>query len=145
MTRAPVEEAPIFRAIASADIAEPLVREVMISFYADVRSDPVLGPVFREAIGDGDWSSHIEKVIGFWLTMLRIRRSYRVRDFMPVHMRHQHIRIEHAPRWFALFDKTVDSLCAPKEAAAFRAIAAAMIENIEIALAKRDGPLVRRK
>jgi hemoglobin len=137
--RSPMREAPIFRSIASADITAPLVREVMESFYEDVRADPVLGAVFREAIGDGDWSAHIEKVVGFWLTMLRIERTYRGRDFMPAHLRHGHIRAEHASLWLALFDKTINRLCRPKEAEAFRAIAVAMIENLEIALAKRDG------
>lgn len=120
-------------------MTEDLVRKVMASFYADVRDDPVLGEVFRDAIGDGDWSAHIEKVIRFWLTALRISRCYNNRDFMPAHLRHTKIKPELAPRWLELFGKSVDRLCLPKQATAFKAVAAAMMENIELMLLKRAG------
>ncbi|HWG06858.1 MAG TPA: group III truncated hemoglobin, partial [Beijerinckiaceae bacterium] len=103
-----------------------------------VRTDPVLGAVFRDAIGDGDWSAHIERVTAFWLKALRIGGNYKARDFMPAHLQHRHIRAEHAPIWLALFDKTINRLCTPQEALAFHAVAVAMIENLVMGLAKRE-------
>lgn len=129
---------PIYRIIANSGVTEADVRDVMHSFYADVRDDPVLGAVFRDAIGDGDWSAHVEKVIRFWLTALRISRCYNNREFMPAHLRHAGIRAELAPRWLELFTASVDRRCQPKQASAFKAVAAAMIENLEILLSKRD-------
>jgi hemoglobin len=129
---------PIHRIIAESEITEDLVRRVMGSFYADVRADPALGKVFCDAIGNGDWSAHIEKVIRFWLTALRISRCYDNRHFMPAHVRHAQISPRLAPRWLELFEKSVDRFCQPKQAAAFNAVAAAMIENLELALARRD-------
>ena len=133
-----MQNVPIFRVIAEAGVTESRVREIMAAFYAEVRADPVLGGVFRAAIGDGDWSAHIEKVTAFWLKAFRLEENYNGRDFMPAHLRHLHIRLEHAPLWLALFEATVDRLCSPQEARAFRAVAVAMIENLEMGLAKRD-------
>lgn len=127
----------IHQIIADANVTEGLVREVMVSFYADVRSDPVLGPVFISAIGDGDWIPHLERVISFWLSALRISRGYDNKRFMPAHLRHPQITADLLPRWLELFGKSVNVHCEPKEALAFMAVAEAMIENLELSLPKR--------
>lgn len=128
----------IHQIIADANVTEGLVREVMVSFYADVRSDAVLGPVFISAIGDGDWSPHVERVISFWLSALRISRGYDNKRFMPAHLRHPQITADLLPTWLALFRKSVDAHCEPGQASAFMAVAEAMIENLELSIPKRD-------
>jgi hemoglobin len=70
----------------AAGLTEPLVRKVIFSFYDKVRHDPVLGPVFADAIGDS-WDAHIERIMQFWLTATRLGRGYDGRNFMPAHLR----------------------------------------------------------
>jgi hemoglobin len=120
-------------------VSRALVEQVMEEFYCRVRRDEVLGPAFARAIDHGEWEAHIAKVVRFWVTAFRIERVYKGRDFMPAHLRHPHIRAELAPVWLALFEETLAQLCSPKEADAFRAIAKAMMENIVLSLARRDG------
>ena len=37
-------------------------------FYADVRADPLLGPVFTQAIG-AHWDAHLARMVDFWSTV----------------------------------------------------------------------------
>jgi hemoglobin len=120
-----------------AGITKPLVREVVLSFYAKVRRDEVLGPLFEQAIG-ADWDAHIERIVRFWLTATRLERSYDGSEFMRAHIKHQSIRQEHIARWLALFDQTLAERCSPPQAAALRDIAMRMAENIEIGLRRRE-------
>lgn len=120
------------------DIGPVLVRCLMKDFYRAVRADPVLGPVFIKAIGNGDWSAHIEKVARFWLAALRIEGSYKGREFMPAHLRHDHIKPEHANIWLRLFDRSLERHCTVEQARTFRKIASAMMENLMIAINRRD-------
>lgn len=124
--------------VRKAALTEPQVRSVLKAFYADVREDPVLGPVFAAVIAPDGWDMHLEKVVRFWLTALSIQPGYRGRDFMPAHLRHRNIRAEHAPHWLKLFERTVVRHCSAVQSEALMAVAAAMMENILIGLAKRD-------
>lgn len=129
---------PLYAIVAEAEVTERLVRDVMKGFYADVRSDLILGPIFRKAIKDEEWDAHIEKVTGFWLTAFRIEKIYRARNFIPSHVKHNNIGAEHTHLWLEIFERTITSLCSNKEQLAFRSIAIAMLENLNIAFDRRD-------
>jgi hemoglobin len=132
-TSAPFE----YRAV-SAGLTEALVRKVIVSFYQKVRGDALLGPIFAEAIGNG-WDSHIERIVGFWLTATRLGRGYDGRNFMPAHLRNTSIRADQLPRWFELFRATATEQCSPQAASVLVDIAERMAETLEIGLARRDG------
>jgi hemoglobin len=102
-----------------------------LSFYEKVRHDPVLGPVFAEAIG-GDWTPHIERIVLFWLTATGLQRGYEGRNFMPAHLRHASVRAELLPRWLELFRQTTVEHCAPEPARALVGIAERMAQTLEI-------------
>lgn len=125
--------------VDDGQITRELVQRIMTEFYARVRRDDVLGPVFAGAIEDSRWEAHIAKVVRFWLMAFRIERNYKGRDFMPAHLKHPQIRSELAPVWLALFDETLAQLCSHREAEAFRSIAEAMMENVVLSLNRRDG------
>ncbi|WP_299643760.1 group III truncated hemoglobin, partial [uncultured Ruegeria sp.] len=44
------------------------------AFYARVRQDAVLGPVFANHVTD--WSAHEEKIASFWRNAILFERSY---------------------------------------------------------------------
>ncbi len=58
------------------------VTRLVHTFYAKVRDDAILGPVFERHVGD--WNQHLPKMVDFWSTALRGSKSYRGMP-MPVH------------------------------------------------------------
>ena len=44
-------------------------------FYADVRADPLLGPVFEEALRDR-WEPHLARMVDFWSTVAMGSKSF---------------------------------------------------------------------
>jgi hemoglobin len=122
---------------ATAGLSEPLFRKVIWFFYEKVRRDPLLSPVFEEAIGD-DWDPHIERIMLFWLTATGVQRGYEDRNFMPAHLRHASVRAELLPRWLELFRQTTEEHCEPEPARALVDIAERMAQTLEIGLARKD-------
>jgi hemoglobin len=68
-------------------------------FYADVRQDPVIGPIFSVQIKD--WKEHLETIASFWETIIGGPRSYA----RPMPMKHLplQLRDEHLERWLFLW------------------------------------------
>ncbi len=122
---------------AGAGLSEPLIRKVVLSFYAKVRRDAILGPVFAEAIGC-DWELHLERIIQFWLTATRIGQGYDGKNFMPAHLRNRSIRADQLSRWLELFRETTAETCSSEAASVLVDIAERMAETLEISLARRD-------
>jgi truncated hemoglobin YjbI len=60
MTRDPHPKAPG----TSVGIDEPMIQLLVHTFYAFVRADPLLGPVFNRSILD--WDAHLDKLCAFW-------------------------------------------------------------------------------
>jgi hemoglobin len=122
---------------AAAGLTEPLVRKVVLLFYEKVRHDPMLGPVFAAAIGES-WESHIERIIQFWLTAMRLGRGYDGRNFMPAHLRNPSIRSALLPRWLEIFRETTAEHCSSQAASVLMDIAERMAETLQIGLDRRD-------
>ena len=118
-------------------IDEALLRRLIDEFYARVRRDPELGPVFEAIIADR-WPPHIEKILSFWMTATRAGAGYKGRDFTPAHLKHSAIRAEQLPRWLELFRATCRDLCEPQAADVLIRIAQQMADNLEISLSRRD-------
>jgi hemoglobin len=114
---------------AAAGLTEPLIRKVILSFYEKVRRDPLLGPIFEEAIGD-EWDPHIERIMLFWLTATGLQRGYDGRNFMPAHLRHSSIHPDQLSRWLELFRQTAAEHCAPECARALIDIAERSLRHI---------------
>ncbi|MDR8085601.1 globin, partial [Acinetobacter baumannii] len=54
---------------ATTSFPLPLDRPALVllvdTFYAEVRRDALLGPVFADAIPDGAWDHHKERMVSF--------------------------------------------------------------------------------
>ena len=74
-------------------------------FYAKVRNDQLIGPVFLEAIPD-DWQPHLNKMYAFWNAALFGVAGFRGNPFA----KHAPLKIElqHFNRWLELFYETID-------------------------------------
>jgi truncated hemoglobin YjbI len=93
------------------------IADLVDAFYARVRDDALLGPVFEQHVAD--WSRHLPKMIDFWSSALRGSKSYRGTP-MPVHCALpglSHSMFEH---WLDLFFETARTQ--PNRAMAERAV-----------------------
>ena len=96
--------------------SEAVIHAVVHQFYAKVREDDELGPIFNSVITD--WGPHLEKMCAFWSSVMRISGRYKGNPML-AHLRLKAVRPEHFQRWLALFAQTVDEVCTPEIAQAF--------------------------
>jgi hemoglobin len=68
-------------------------------FYADVRQDPVIGPVFNSRIEN--WGEHLAIIANFWETVLGATRTYS--GPMPAMHAALGLGPEHFERWLFLW------------------------------------------
>lgn len=79
------------------------------TFYARVRKDDFLGPIFNSHIQD--WDKHLERITDFWETNLLMVHSYKgspVQAHIEVDQQHE-ITPEHFGRWLQLWFETIDA------------------------------------
>lgn len=121
---------------------EAMIHEVVHGFYAEIRKDALLGPIFAEAIKPADWPRHLAKMCDFWsATLLRTDR-YAGRP-LPPHLAIDGLGEAHFRRWLALFRATVERRCPPDIAALFmdRALRIAHSFRLAIAFSRRQDTL----
>jgi hemoglobin len=117
---------------ATVAIDEALIARVVHAFYDRVRRDPVLGPVFEEAIGAG-WDAHLAKLVDFWSSVLLATGRYSGRP-MPVHARIEAIDDALFERWLDLFEATVTELGTPWQAGLFMEKARRIAESLRLGI-----------
>jgi hemoglobin len=82
------------------------------TFYAKIRKEEVLGPIFNNNITD--WDSHLELLTNFWETQLFLKRTYHgnpVTAHQEVDEKMNHtITSEHFGLWLNLWFETIDEL-----------------------------------
>lgn len=82
------------------------------AFYAKIRKDTILGPIFNTNISD--WESHLELLTDFWETQLFLKRKYHgnpVTAHQEVDEKMNHtITSEHFGLWLNLWFETIDEL-----------------------------------
>ena len=114
------------------DIATPVTRhrleQLVHSFYADVRADGLLGPVFDGAIG-AHWDAHLERMVEFWSTVMLATRSFRGNVFGK-HMALEGIEAEHFLRWITLWHEHTSRLFAPDAAHELQQTAHGIARNL---------------
>lgn len=86
---------------ASIGIDEAYVARLVEQFYARVRADGMLGPIFERAIGDR-WEPHLARMKDFWASVALNAGSYSGRP-VPVHRRLDDVSPGHFTRWLELF------------------------------------------
>lgn len=98
-------------------ITEELVESLVHAFYADVRRDEVLGPIFNHAIGD-HWDEHLEKLCAFWSSVTMMTGRYKGTP-MQKHMALEGISEAHFDRWLRLWRAKTHELMPEDVAAVF--------------------------
>lgn len=111
---------------------EQEIERLVRAFYARVRADAELGPIFDRVIGD-DWEPHLQKMFAFWSSVMLMSGRYKGQP-MVAHMRLKAVRPAHFERWLALFRQTAEELCAPETAAAFMERATRIADSLRLGM-----------
>jgi hemoglobin len=90
-----------------ATCTEDEVRNLVYSFYAKVRCDEILGPIFNAHVSD--WDHHLGKMVDFWSAILRGTARYHGTP-MPKHAVLPDLSAALFQRWLSLFHTTTRSL-----------------------------------
>jgi hemoglobin len=128
--------------IVTADVRidEEQLRELVERFYGRVRADPMLGPLFNQAVRD--WPEHLSKLADFWSSVMLTSGRYKGNP-MAAHLKHQ-ARITPAmfERWLALWGETTADMM-PWAADELQAKAARIAASLQLALFFRPDSAVR--
>lgn len=93
------------------------IEEMVHQFYARVREDDLIGPVFDARVES--WPPHLERMVLFWRAVLRseptFTPSHRGRP-PTLHRAIGELEIHHFQRWLALFGEVVDGIFEPDAA-----------------------------
>jgi len=118
-------------------ITEAEIGGLVDAFYARVRCDALLGPVFASAIGD--WPPHLATLKDFWSSVMLTSGRYKGSP-MAAHLKHAGaIRPEMFARWLALWRATALELLPREKAEAVAAKAERIGESLGLALFFRIG------
>lgn len=119
--------------IATPD-AESITRLVH-GFYAEVRRDPLLGPVFEAAL-HGRWEPHLQRMVDFWSTVALGARSYRG-NVLASHRPLQGVTPAHFSTWVRLWGEHTSRLFVPEVALSLQQAAHGVARNLFRALIGR--------
>jgi hemoglobin len=121
-------------------IDEPMIETLVRGFYARVRKDPLLGPVFEARIAD--WEPHLRQMFAFWSSLTLHSGDYHGRPMA----KHLPLPVEaaHFDRWLKLFEETARDLCPPEAAERFIERARRVAESLELGVAGANGVLLRK-
>jgi len=111
--------------------SEDDIARLVDAFYAKVRTDSELGPVFARAVAD--WPRHLATMCDFWSSVMLTSGRYKGNP-VAVHQQVAGMEQELFARWLALFDQTCRELFDDERADAFRGKAVRIAESLKLAL-----------
>jgi hemoglobin len=124
---------------AAVGVTEEMIETLVHAFYARVRADEVLGPIFNRVIGDG-WDEHLAKLCDFWSSVLLMTGRFKGAP-MAVHAKIAEIQPAHFQRWLTLFGETAKDVCPAPAAALFVAKAEMIGQSLQLGIAVSRGEL----
>lgn len=124
----------------AAAIDEAMIAALVERFYARVRADPLLGPVFEAHIAN--WTPHLERMRDFWSSVALTTGRYHGRP-MDKHLALP-IDAGHFDRWLSIFADTADDLCPAQAAAIFKDRAHRIAGSLELGRAAHCGVMLRK-
>ncbi len=125
---------------AETGIDEPMIEMLVHAFYARVRNDPLIGPVFAARITD--WDLHLGRMCLFWSSVVLMSGRYHgapMQKHAPLPVDAQHF-----DRWLELYRQTARTHCPPAAAELFIQRAGLIARSLELGIASARGVLLGR-
>src|ERR1700756_2021631 len=93
--------------VKKTGITEVMIERLGRGFYAKVRSDVALAPVFESRIKD--WEPHLAQMCAFWSSVALMTGRYHGTPMV----KHMPLPVDaaHFDRWLELFEATAPDLC----------------------------------
>lgn len=115
-------------------ITEAMIADLVATFYARVRRDPLLSVVFERV---KDWDDHLSRLRDFWSSVVLMAGRYHGQPMLA----HTSLPIEprHFDRWLALFEQAAADVCPPAASAHFVEKARRIADSFEMGLATQRG------
>src|SRR5689334_22105908 len=88
-------------------VTEDDIASLVGTFYAKVREDPHLGPIFARALGEDGWDNHLATLRDFWSSVMLTSGRYKGAP-LDVHRQLGSLTLGLFDRWLALFGETCD-------------------------------------
>lgn len=120
-------------------VTEAMIGDLVHGFYATVRTDPALGPIFNRIIGD-QWDAHLAKLCDFWSSVMLMTGRFRGSP-MVAHSKIPEIAPAHFVRWLHLFRQSAERLCPPQAAALFVAKSEMIAQSLQYGITAARGEL----
>jgi len=119
---------------------EALIAKLVHTFYARVREDAGLGPIFEARVES--WEAHLSRMCAFWSSIMLGSGRY---QGQPMRM-HLPLPVDgrHFDRWLALFEATAREVCPPELAPLFLEKARRIAESLELGIAGASGVVLQR-
>lgn len=119
-------------------ITETMIERLVRAFYAKVRTDAVLAPVFDARITD--WEPHLARMCAFWSSVALMTGRYHGTPMA----KHLPLPVDagHFDRWLELFEATADEICPPEAAAHFVECARRIAASLELGIAGGRGVML---
>jgi hemoglobin len=122
-------------------IGEEQITALVDTFYARVRQDEILGPIFQKAIGD-EWGPHLERMRSFWSSLLLFSGRYKGNPMIKHLMLLPRIGRQHFERWLNLWRQTAAEILPPPAAAIFVSRAESIAERLLSGVDQHHGSIV---
>jgi hemoglobin len=135
MTGAERREKVTAEITAATGITEAMIERLVRGFYAKVRSDSALGPIFDARIQN--WEPHLQQMCAFWSSVTLMSGRYHGTPMV----KHLPLPVDagHFDRWLELFEVTAGELCPPQAAAYFVERARRIAASLELGVANANG------
>jgi hemoglobin len=136
--RGPDGSVRLIEAWRYAEITEAAISVLIDRFYAAIRLDPVLAPIFEAAIQPEEWKEHLATMRRFWSSVMLTSGRY---SGNPVAVHRAVLGIERPmfPHWLSLFETTARELFAPDLAEQFAVRSRRIAGSLELAIFHRLG------
>ena len=123
---------------ARTGIDEPMIERLVRAFYARIRTDAVLAPIFAARIID--WELHLARMCAFWSSVALMTGRYHGTPMA----KHLPLPVDaaHFDRWLALFEATARELCPPQAEAHFVERARRIAASLELGVAGAHGVML---
>jgi len=107
---------------------------VVHAFYADVRQDDLLAPIFATKIKGAEWETHMNHIASFWSSIFLKSKEFSGNP-MRKHLEVEGITPEHFNRWLSLFHATSERVLAPEKAGLINNMASRIGQSLQMGLA----------
>lgn len=123
-----------------APVSEQQIIQLVDAFYAKLRRNDALGPVFARAIAPEAWPAHLARMYDFWSSVMLTSGRYKGNP-LAAHLKIEGLAESMFAAWLALFADTAEELLAPEIAALFRVKSERIAESLKLGLFFRPQPI----